>query len=190
MYHIKKDKRSVRSAERLYKGLIECLKRKSISDVTISDICQVSEVGRATFYRTFDTITDILYMKCDLSFKEVLQGFINDTDLARADRFSLIRYYIDYWINNSEILENLIMINRLDIIFTCHRNNSRIISERFEKDSLFTEKEMKYLIALRSGETISLLITWVEGGKRESPSELIRTVEKILRESNRSYFYL
>ncbi len=186
MYYIKKDKRSERSANSIYLGLVDTLKIKSLNNVTISDICNISGVSRATFYRIFDNITDVLYMKCDLCFKEVLEGFVKKYDILKIDRFSLMHYYINYWLNNSEILELLIKNNRLDIIFYCHRENSKIISNKFLTHSKLTQIELKYLLALRSGETISILISWIEGNKKESVEELFIILKKIYNISEKN----
>jgi len=75
MYHIKKDKRTQKSSELIYEGLIKCLETKDFTKITISDIEKYSTVSRATFYRLFDSLEDILSMKCDYCFKEVLENY-------------------------------------------------------------------------------------------------------------------
>lgn len=75
MYHIKEDIRAERSALMLYEGLMSILKDKKLNKITVSDISKASTVGRATFYRNFDEIIDILYWRCDTEFSRVLRGF-------------------------------------------------------------------------------------------------------------------
>ena len=41
-------------------ALIICMRTKSFSDVTISDLSRVSNVSRVTFYRYFSNTTDVL----------------------------------------------------------------------------------------------------------------------------------
>ena len=60
MYHISKDKRAVQSSELIYKGLLECIKKKPFDQITVSDLQKVSGVARTTFYRAFDNISDVL----------------------------------------------------------------------------------------------------------------------------------
>ena len=74
MYHIKKDKRSQTSARLISEGLTKCLQKKDFSKITITDIQKESYVGRATFYRLFDKLPDVLAYQCDQVFEDVLQN--------------------------------------------------------------------------------------------------------------------
>ena len=60
MYHIKNDKRCLKSAERIGDALRSMLDEKPLSDITVTDIQRLSETGRSTFYRLFDNIDDVL----------------------------------------------------------------------------------------------------------------------------------
>ncbi len=60
MYHISKDERAKKSAIKIGNGLLRCLKTKEFYQITVTDIQKTSNVGRATFYRLFDNITDVL----------------------------------------------------------------------------------------------------------------------------------
>ena len=51
-------------------ALIICMRTKSFSDVTISDLSRVSNVSRVTFYRYFSNTTDVLEYLCDSLFEE------------------------------------------------------------------------------------------------------------------------
>lgn len=74
MYHISKDKRSIQSANFIYHGLLQCLAHKSFDQITITDVQKASGVARTTIYRCFDNLSDILYWRCDLCFREALHS--------------------------------------------------------------------------------------------------------------------
>ena len=65
MYHIKQDRRSRASADEIARGLNTCLKTMPLSAVTITDLHRATGVSRATFYRLFDNIEDVLVYQCD-----------------------------------------------------------------------------------------------------------------------------
>lgn len=169
MYHISKDKRCVASAEQMYKGLEKVMTKKAFDDISISDIQKYSYVARTTFYRSFDSISDILYWKCDICFKEVLhsfapQGFMNETDL--------LRHYLDYWMKHSKILEQLMSINRIDIIYSCHMKNAEELAKEYGEIPNMNEVSSRYFMAVRTGLTISVLTAWLKGGKKETPDQI------------------
>ena len=66
MYRISADPRAVASAKKVIDGLENCLERKKLSDISVSEVCRLSGVGRATFYRLFDTPIDVLQYHSDL----------------------------------------------------------------------------------------------------------------------------
>ena len=171
MYHIKDDKRAQTSAALIYKGLCECLKTKPFDKITITDIQKASTVGRATFYRNFDNISDVLYWQCDNKFNEVLIGYPKH---SMSEAFGFVRYYFDYWMKNSEIIELLLDINRQDIIYACHMKNSYIITREYKDAMNIPTTHYNYFMAIRTGFTISMLMTWLEGGKKETTDELIK----------------
>lgn len=175
MYHISNDKRSATSAELIYQGLLDCMKKKPFEKITISDLQKASSVARTTFYRSFDNISDVLYWKCDICFQEVSgkyepQQFPNEIELSL--------HYFRYWMNHSDILELLIRINRQDIIYACHMKNAKLLQERYGTIPGFPESQSNYFMYIRTGFTISILTAWLDGGRKETPEEII----EILRE--------
>ena len=64
MYHIVQDKRAIRSAEKVIQSLEETLINTSISDISVSRLCTQCRISRATFYRLFDNLTDVLAYRC------------------------------------------------------------------------------------------------------------------------------
>lgn len=177
MYHISNDKRSKQSAELIYNGLLECIKKKPFDLITISDLQKASGVARTTFYRSFDNLSDVLYWKCDTCFYEVLGKF--KPQIFKGE-IELARHYFTYWMEHSDILELLIEINRHDIIYACHMKNADILQERFGKIPDLIMKHGNYFMAIRTGFTISILTAWLKGGRKESPDEIVTIIQEQL----------
>ena len=178
MYHISNDKRSKQSAELIYQGLIICLEKKSFDRITISDLQKASSVARTTFYRSFDNMSDVLYWRCDLCFQEALSGF-NENDFA--DETRLLKHYFKYWMNNSDILELLVTINRQDIIYACHMKNAKILEQRYGILPGLEKTDARYFMAIRTGITVSILKAWLDGGRKENAEELLNIIKKQIK---------
>lgn len=177
MYHISNDKRAIQSSELIYNGLLECIKKKPFDQITISDLQKASGIARSTFYRAFDNIADVLYWKCDTCFHEVLGNYQPKLFEGEID---LACHYFQYWMNHSDILELLIQINRQDIIYACHMKNAELLQEQFGQIPGMPIKHGNYFIAIRTGFTISILTTWLRGGRKETPEELVEIMEEQL----------
>lgn len=171
MYHIKEDLRTKKSADLMYNSLINIIKVKSFDKISISDISKDSTVSRATFYRNFDNIADILYWK----FNEILKEHINkaimeNPNLPQPDK--LINYVLKFSMNNSEIIEILINEGKVDIIYNAFLNNAKTILDSIGNTLEIGELEYRYFVFTRIGIFIGVFQAWVYGGKNESLDEL------------------
>lgn len=173
MYHISNDKRAARSAELIYDGLLQCLKKKSFDRIAVTDVQKASGVARTTIYRCFDNLSDILYWRCDLAFREALHA-ARPTDAP--NEFELIEGYFAYWTAHSDILKLLIDINRQDIIYACHMKNAELLAQSYGRLPGMDETTARYFMAIRTGVTVGLLKAWLDGGGRETASELTELI--------------
>lgn len=177
MYHISKDTRAIQSANFIYKGLLQCLEHKSFDRITVTDVQKASGVARTTIYRCFDNLSDILYWRCDLCFREALHSVQPTAPPGEGD---LIQGYFAYWTEHSDILKLLIDINRQDIIYACHMKNAEMLARSYGMLPGMDEISSRYFMAIRTGVTISVLKAWIDGGQKENAVELVQILKKQL----------
>ena len=77
MYHIANDIRAKKSADLIIQGLEECLQEKPLDKIKVIDIYNKTYVSRATFYRLFDNIYDVLSYQCDCLRDETIKSLEN-----------------------------------------------------------------------------------------------------------------
>ncbi|MCR3761566.1 TetR/AcrR family transcriptional regulator C-terminal domain-containing protein [Clostridium felsineum] len=189
MYHIKEDKRAKTSANMIYQGLSYCLKKKTFDKITITDIQQASTVGRATFYRGFDHLIDVLHWQCDCCFQDMTTIFFKN-EVYKHKKEGLLLCFLDYWTEHSTILEQLLSINRVDIIYACHQKNSLTILDFFGKLQPLPNTSYEYFITIRSSIFIGILLVWIKHGKKETSSQLLHIISKQIDFIKDSYFYI
>jgi len=86
---------------------IELLEEKDLKKITVSEICKIADINRATFYRYYLDVYDLLD-KIEEEFVTELKMASNDTDEYTIFSFSndfyhfiKIFYFINkYWINS------------------------------------------------------------------------------------------
>lgn len=169
MYHIKPDKRSQQSARLICEGLISCLKKKSFDKITITDIQKESNVGRATFYRLFDNISDVLSYQWFILCLNVVENQVGKEHYSTKE---LILSFIQNWIKNELLLETIWINNRIDIIITTLNNNKEILTELFFKNSNLDEEKKEYLTSTAIVALVSAVM-FCFGGKKERNAEKI-----------------
>lgn len=166
MYHIKKDKRSERSAELIGEALIICLETRSFDELTVVDVQKAAGVGRTTFYRIFDNLTDVLAYLSDTIFSSFFyesQCFTSATSRDRSIGF------ISCWMKNNRVLEAIVRSHRLDILQDSHIRN---LPDLF----YFAGEEREFCIYQLTAIMTSSLQYWVSHGKKESAEELFETI--------------
>lgn len=174
MFHGKDDIRVLRSAELLYQGLMKNLRVKPLQSVTVFDVSKASTVSRATFYRSFDDISDVLAWKCDREFHDMLTTFIeSEPDLNKSN--VLLTYVLRHWMQPErlELLEQLMNNNRLDIVYAGFVNNATIVLDYLhEHDIPMDADDYVYFISLKAGVFVGIMKAWITTGKRESAEEV------------------
>ena len=174
MYHIRRDKRAMQSAELIYRGLLQCLERKPFDQITVTDVQKASGVARTTIYRCFDNLSDILYWQCDICFQEALHSV---RPMDTPSELELMQGYFDYWTEHSDILKLLMYIHRQDILYGCHMKNAELLAQSYGKLPGMDEKNSRYFMAIRTGVTVGVLKAWLEGGRKESAQELVEILK-------------
>ncbi len=174
MYRIKDDKRSIESATRLYNALCQLMAEKAFEQITVTELTGAAQVARATFYRNFDHIEDILHYEIDLKFKG-LKTFLNRYYASKPDyvmQFFIVPF-LTYWEEDSRIIELLIVSDKIHILKDAFVTLLRSGIEAYYSEGGVDIDHYNYFLAMRSGIAVNILVQWVNNGKRESPTEII-----------------
>lgn len=177
MYHISKDKRVQKSAELIWQGMEQCLREKPFHKLRISDINKKSYVSRATFYRLFDTLQDVLVYECDQIYDQLAEA-VEGTPLPFNQDFFLL--LIEKWMKQEVLIQTLVENNLTGILYDTHMKNRDFMKAVFLKDTAFSEYEADYMVSLLANMIPAAMNIWYQHGKRESPLEVYRAVGKSL----------
>ncbi|HET7628623.1 MAG TPA: TetR/AcrR family transcriptional regulator [Bacillales bacterium] len=178
MYRIKEDKRSVQSCRLIYEALTDLMRTTEFQEITVQKLTAHAGVGRATFYRYFDGIEDVLRMKCDETFAQLydyLLSFCRETaPTEETGYFPFLKPYLRFWYIHSTIIEQLMQANLLHVFGEAfvdlanhyppllpETENAKIISRHFD-----------YFLAIRKGIAINILTEWIRNGKNLPPDDL------------------
>jgi AcrR family transcriptional regulator len=187
MYHIKNDKRSIQSSQWIYTALAELMQEKNYEDITVTEIVEKAKLGRATFYRNFNCIDDVLHLKCDETFNELYKYLIEYYKTYRASNTSMmpifLKPFLRFWYVNSSVIELLIKANRLDIINESFINMLKLFKPLLHKSHDIIWSHLDYFVAIRTGVSINILIQWIKNDKNIAPDDLADLIEKQMRES-------
>jgi len=183
MVHIKNDLRAKKSAQLIRAGLVRCLQNKSFADLTVSELIEEAGVGRTTFYRLFDNISDVLYYECDLLAEKLVESYREQSDIPDFIQFSL-----SYWLEHHLSLGAIFASNRADILQGAMLKYADFLIPPFALERI-PEQEMDYVLASATALLSSILMVWVRHGKKESVDDIYRiyteTMDLLVRKIDR-----
>lgn len=169
MYHIKNDKRCIKSADRIGNALRALLAEKALSDITVTDIQKCSGVGRSTFYRLFDNTDDVLLYIVEEEFRGLVRSY------REMDWTDFTEHLIRSVMSESRVILNVTASGKIHVISRALRNN---LTREAETDRHAFDNLSRYMIAVSIGGCISLVSAWDENGREESVDELARIMQK------------
>ncbi len=151
-------KRSIQDA------LFSLMEKKKFSEIRVSDIISVSGVAKASYYRNFSSLEDIIYSYIDRMNNEIAQQMPHqhDTDIPamRQNLIVLYNYYLEH---------------RKEILLLCSNGFYESIQDNTDQFLINALGDMpsksmeRYNIFLLSGAICHVQIEWLKNKAPESP---------------------
>ncbi|MDR2046802.1 MAG: TetR/AcrR family transcriptional regulator [Clostridiales bacterium] len=178
MYKKQINASTAKSRQAIADSLVELIQTKGFQHATVTDICKGAALVRKTFYRNFKTKEDVIVYILENVFK----AFILDRNVEKmtveeilSDAYSFIDANRDF----------LVLFYKNDLFRFAKKNVADfIVKERLYKavnSEIIDEKYLKYITAQIAALIVSVIETWIEGGFSETPRELARLTEDIMR---------
>lgn len=157
----------------LQDSLIELMKQKPVSKISIKEICENADINRTTFYAHFSNQYDLLRSIEDqtlLYAKERLQSLLK-TDKSEA--IKIIESIFEYFAENSDHIQ-LLMSEQGDIDF--QKKLLRLIYEfcgTIPKDAKLVDVlSNEYYFVFAVNGSIGIIQHWLKTGLQKSAKEM------------------
>lgn len=163
------NKESYSVKREIVNAVMELMVEKSYMDITVTDIINTAQVARASFYRNFNSINDVI----DMIANEMSDELIGDVlptlycDDERKWREFLFNHFYRFTRKQHQMKK-------------LHPQNMNVIFVRMDKKVHQKEAEYpndtirdKYLVACKIGLINSITKKWIDSGMQETPEEMI-----------------
>lgn len=185
MYHISDDRRSRYSCDLIFNALAQLSCEQSLDSITVTSLATRAQVGRATFYRNFDAIPDVLRWKCDAAFDGLFEALIHHyRSLDRTQSNTLfLKPFLRYWEAQPQIIELLVRADRLDILSDALAKLFVRFGARLAPGQGVVHDHFDYYAAMRSGLAINILAQWIKNGRQPPADALSDIILKQVQQS-------
>jgi len=161
--------------ERIADALLELCSEKPFPDISISEITDRADVGRATYYRHFSSKEDVIVFKFKTIFESLpvpdphkIRPHVDPDFQPPKNRDVMEKYfaaYLRHLEDNREVLER-IYAAKLDyaLFLYLYRDNVATLQNATTID--------RYAAALHSASAFAIVDQWITSDFQESPEEL------------------
>ena len=150
----------------ILKALLEMMRIDNFDSITISNLTAKAEVGRASFYRNYQTKEDVLRQEAERLNNEL--NNIRKNDDPTDYRLKLIRT-LDFYKSNRDFYMTVYNAGHTQII------QDSIIDQRALSDEM--PAPIAYVMSAFSYLIYGWIIEWLRRGMKESSAELIAMFE-------------
>lgn len=169
------DRRQKKTREAIFNGFFKLLGKKSVDKITVGEIIEEADVGRATFYAHFETKEFLLKEMCKELFCHIFDSLQNNSEHTHifnciAPDSVFLHLFQHFYKNDNRILE-LISLKDNDVFEKYFRKELiNLIETQIEvKDEALPTNLVNEHIA---SSFISTVLWWKNNGLKESPEEI------------------
>lgn len=158
-------------------SFLQLLKTETVEKATVTEICRLAEINRATFYRHYENQYDLLSCLESEMFEDIkTAAYECGNDIDKLTEMILCKFYEqkETWM--------LLLSDHADLGF-----QSKIYSffeGHFVKDGTSKESELKYRFLLYGYS--GLIDNWAKNGMKEPPEEMSRYINALRHEMIRT----
>ena len=181
-------KRKTSSRKKMQDTLLELLRSKPYSKITITEINREAELSRRTFYEHFETKDDLLISLLDNVLEPIFSALTQDTlaFFQGKDDASAIVLLFNQWKENYKVLSlvrntncDLLMLSRFTDWFRKIYQEA-VVPEFKTEDELIAE----YTLNLIAGAYFRVITSWMDSGMIHSPEFMGNYLYSLLGHAN------
>jgi AcrR family transcriptional regulator len=150
-------------------AFVDMLSQKSYVDITVTDIVNTAQVARVSFYRNFNSISDVIdYITDELAneFIDKILPVLNSNDENKWREF--LFDFINNALNNRGKIEAINLQNTA-VLFS-HLNTKMQMYVNVNSNKTISDKYTSYVKACLINNVVK---KWIDDGMVETPEEII-----------------
>ena len=162
-----REKSSVK--KRMADAFVDMLSQKSYADITVTDIVNTAQVARVSFYRNFNSISDVVdYITDELANEFIVKilPVLNSNDENKWREF--LFDFINNALNNRGKIEAINLQNTA-VLFS-HLNTKMQMYVNVNSNKTISDKYTSYVKACLINNVVK---KWIDDGMVETPEEII-----------------
>lgn len=174
------DRRQKKTREAIFNAFTELLSKKHFNQITVGEIIEKADIGRATFYAHFETKDFLLKELCEELFCHIFdaaeEGVQKHKHIFDCDApSSVILHLLQHLQKNDNNILELLACENNELFLRYFKENLKILIKN--QPQIFENKKGKelpddYWINHVSSTFVETVRWWLNSGMKESPETL------------------
>ncbi|MDX6152704.1 TetR-like C-terminal domain-containing protein [Marinococcus sp. PL1-022] len=176
----KTDRRVKYTKAALKHSLFALMEEKSITSITVTELCKHADINRNTFYAHYRSPNELL---ADIE-KEFTRAFIHKVEQSLdRPRYNDLMYRLCVYLEqNKSTCRALVKLqsNREDVFTRIHHYFHPRIVQKWVQENSLDYSNVDALYVFIAGGSRALIEEWVETDFQQSPEEISSMIENIM----------
>jgi len=162
--------------EAIFSTLMALLRKKSLPEITITELARKAGVSRMAFYRNYSSKDDIIVKYLDEQF----DAFLAKIGKAKEpNAYQDAYWYFTFFKKNQHLVGKLIEARMSDLLFERHDAYLRLVAERSLEVRDYDPDVGRYFVEYAAGGLRSVILEWARNGMKEGPEKMAGVVLKL-----------
>ena len=172
----KQDRRSQRTRHLLSAALVELIREKDYSTITVSDIIERANVGRSTFYAHYRDKDDLLVGELDRVIEVLSRRVPGQEEIPFFPSLELFRHVGEEY----ELYKALLWTPGIDLLIKhLQKSLSQRVGQGLEVSGRAYDVPLPILANFIAGSFLTLLKWWLENKMIYSPEEIDKIFKRL-----------
>ena len=171
------DRRQRKTREAIFDAFIALLAEKPCNAITVGEIIERADIGRATFYAHFETKDFLLKELCEELFGHIADTAAGDCGVKDESVFLHLLHHLEK--NDRHMLALLASENNGIFLHYFKTELKKLVRTHLERSHRETPVDLpeEFLVNHMAATFVETVDFWLRHGRRETPEELNRYFE-------------
>ncbi len=182
------DRRTKYTKHMIEDTFLSLLEKKDIGSITVTEICDLADINRATFYRYYVDIYDLL-KKIQDNFIEEIKASNPMINLPNYTVYNYTKEILEIFINNKKLVKILFDTNNSiyfinEVLEVAYEKCSK---KWFSKFPDIDEVEIEYAAVYVFNGALGVINYWIKNNFDKDIEDIARYIEKLTLDGIRKF---
>ncbi len=159
----------------IIQALLDLMELTEYDKISVSEICHRADLDRRTFYRNFNSKSDVLEQYINILGEEYIKGYVTIDNLCK---YTATKYFFEFLNQYLCFIRNIKKSGLSDMVFQKFQKFTKEHMELLIRDD--TQKlPLEYAFAYSIGGYWNVMMTWVANETILLPDEIALIITRI-----------